>query len=96
MTNKKPLIENPDKKLNPVLYAIWDRVFMYYGSTMNSLQHIITKDNWEEISRTAWALAQEEVEELIYRLYGENELPVVKTEEEEEAVEGQDLDLPTQ
>ena len=47
MANQKPQVENPDKKLNHLLYAIWDRVFMHYGSTMNSLQHIMTIDNWE-------------------------------------------------
>ena len=83
MTSQKPILEkeSQDKKLNPFLYAIWDRVFMCYGSTMNSLQHIITKENWEEISRKVWQLSQEEVEELLTRLYAQNEMPTINEEE---------------
>lgn len=82
MATKKPItIENKESKLNSVNYMRWDRVFMAYGSTMNSLQHILTKENWVEMATNAWELSRTLVDGLVEDLYSDNEIPIIQTEE---------------
>ena len=61
---------NNDVRLNPKLYARWDRVFMMFGSTMNGLQGQIT--DLEKVEE-AWKWCKEKTKELIDELYAENE-----------------------
>mgnify|MGYP001593506910 CR=1 FL=1 len=82
MANQKPVVENKDGKLNPFLYAIYDRVFMHYGSTLNGLQNALTEKNWKEIVMEAWQLSQNEVENMVSRLYAENEIPTIQEGQE--------------
>ncbi len=67
------LTNMPETRLNPKLYATWDRCFMIFGSLCNGLQNIITEKNKEEITNWAWDFAKEKSAEWINELYAKNE-----------------------
>lgn len=72
------------EKLDPKLYSIFDRVYMAFGSIMNSCQHIITPENKDQITEWAWNFALEKTTELLNELYKENEEIVVEEGETKE------------
>lgn len=50
-------------------YAIYDRVYMLFGSIMNSCQHIITDHNKKELVDWAWNTALFKTAKLVDELY---------------------------
>jgi len=54
-------------------YSIFDRTYMAFGSILNSVQHIITEENKQEIIDWAWENAVKKTEGLLDKLYSDND-----------------------
>ena len=53
-------------------YSTFDRSYMAFGSIMNSVQHIITPENKQEIIDWAWLNAVKKTADLLDELYQNN------------------------
>lgn len=74
-------------------YAKYDRIFMAFGSLMNSLQHIINEKNKEEIANWAWEWSKTKVSALVDELYENSRLELRQQEKQVERMLDVELDI---
>jgi hypothetical protein len=65
-------MNNEQDKLSSKSYEKFQRVFMPFGSLMNSLQGQLTPQNWKEIAEAVFQWCVEKVDDRLDKLYVED------------------------